>query len=152
MHIHSIHVDTTYISFLISAVLPMITALITKRYAKGWVKTLTLVVLSVIAGIGEQMMSNGGVFRLDAAGFYMIGTLLFAALVHFGVLKPINLTGANGFIARAVPQGLGPDKPVVLLTESMMVRSTPEHRVVAGPPVGRHAAPVVPPPANPPKV
>lgn len=151
----TLHLDVTYVSFLVSVILPMLTALITKRYAKGWVKTVCLIVLSIIAGFAEQIISNGGVFVFDRAGIYMILTFLVAALVHFGILKPINLTGENGIIARSVPGGLGEEKEVVALASSMLVRSTPEHRVIA-PPVatatGRHAAVVPPTHPNPPTV
>jgi hypothetical protein len=104
----TLHIDPTYLEIILSAVLPLIVAVVTKQLAAGWVKTGVLIVLSVATGVVSQLAANDGTFvlghMLADAGL----ALLVAVAAHFGVWKPIGLTGSAGALARIVPGGIGP--------------------------------------------
>lgn len=98
-----------WLTFIIGVVLPAIVALVTKRFADSAVKAGVLVFLSVLGGIAAQVQAAGGEFDLAETAVAVLMTFVTAVAVHFGLLKPINVTGENGVIARAVPGGIGSD-------------------------------------------
>lgn len=103
----TIHADPLYLNFLISAVLPALTALITHQFAAAPWKASVLAVLSLAGGVANQMIQNHGMFVLSQAGLWSVLTFMSAAVLHAGLLKPVGLTGSAGLIARKVPSGLG---------------------------------------------
>ena len=106
----SLHVNLLYVNFVVSTVLPMLTALVTKREASKQLKALTLVVFSVIGGVGNALIQGGGNFSFDQAGIWAIITFAVAAIMHSGLLKPLGITGSAGLIAMKFPAGLGQDR------------------------------------------
>lgn len=101
------------LNLVLAAVLPILTALITARFANSAVKTLVLVFLTVISTALQQVFADGG--DLEWRPFILTTVLQFLMSVgfHFGLLKPTGVTGETGVVAIAVPQGIGgpADKP-----------------------------------------
>ena len=95
------------LNLLLAAVLPMLTALITARFASSAVKSIVLVFLSVIAIALQGVFSDSGI--LHVREFIVATTLQFllATGAHFGLLKPTGITGADGVVASSVPAGIG---------------------------------------------
>lgn len=102
------HFDLSYWNLLITVILPAVVALVTKRFAPGNLKAIVLLVLSVIGGLVNQIIAQGGSFEVGKTLWYVAGTFLVAALTHYGLLQPLGLTGALGTIAKNMPGGLGP--------------------------------------------
>lgn len=95
------------LNLVVAAVLPMIVALVTARFASGAIKTVTLVALTVISTALEGVFSAGGI--LPVREFIISTTLQFLLSVgfHFGLLKPAGITGESGAVALKVPVGIG---------------------------------------------
>lgn len=99
-----------WLTMIVNTALPLVVALVTSRFADGAVKALTLLALSALSGllVGVLAAVNAGL-PVDWSH------VLFAALVgyvvavasHFGLWKPVNLTGANGVIQVKAPAGIG---------------------------------------------
>ena len=108
---HEITLNTVYIGFVISAVLPAITALATHRLASSRYKALVLAVLSVAAGAGQQILAAHGTFIPSQLAAWSATTFLSSVAAHYGLLKPTGLTGSQGILARSLPGGLGAPDP-----------------------------------------
>ncbi len=95
------------LNLLLAAVLPMLTALITARFANSAVKTLVLVFLTVIAVALQGVFQDDGL--LEVRPFIIQTSLQFLLAVgaHFGLLKPLSVPGAGGVVATSVPAGVG---------------------------------------------
>jgi hypothetical protein len=95
------------VNLLLAAVLPMVTALVTARFANSSVKALTLAVLTIITTALQQVFNDDGEFFWRA--FLITAAVQFTVSVglHFGLLKPTGVTGGTGAIAGAVPAGIG---------------------------------------------
>lgn len=100
-------IDEYWLTFLVSTILPMAVALVTQRLASGTVKSLTLVVLSLLTGWLTSLYATDGTFELKAAvvGFFV--SFVTAVGSHFGLLAPAGITGKNGAIAVSAPAGIG---------------------------------------------
>jgi hypothetical protein len=104
-----VHIDPTMLEVLLSTILPLIVALVTNRFASGIVKTGTLIVLSVATGVLSQLAANDGTFVVGHALADTGLALLIAIGAHFGVWKPVGISGSAGVIARVFPAGIGSD-------------------------------------------
>ena len=95
------------LNLLLAAVLPVLTALVTARFASSALKTLVLIVLTVISTALQGVFADSG--QLPVREFVIATTLQFLLSVgfHFGLLKPTGITGEAGAVALAVPVGLG---------------------------------------------
>jgi hypothetical protein len=102
-----VSVDTSYLDIALSVVLPMIVALITKQFAETWVKAIALLVLSALTATVTDMLSHGGTFVLGPTIGEFILTFVIATGLHYGLLKPIGVTGSSGAIAKVFPGGIG---------------------------------------------
>lgn len=103
---HAITLDPRVL-FLVASALPAVTAVVTKRFAGGHVKALTLLALSILTGIVAGWQANGATFVPGDVAWTALATFLTSALLHFGVLKPVGVTGSDGLIARKLPGGIG---------------------------------------------
>lgn len=93
-------IDDYWLTMLLSVFLPMVVALITKQVASGAVKSVILLALSVLTSALTTVQANGGSFDLQN---FIVGTVMsfvIAVGVHFGLLKPSKVTGAEGAIQR----------------------------------------------------
>ena len=95
------------LNMVLAVVLPMLTALVTARFASSQVKTVVLVALTVISTALQRVFDDGG--SVNWKQFLMTTGLQFLMSVgfHFGLLKPTGVTGAGGVVASSVPQGVG---------------------------------------------
>lgn len=99
--------DAYWLTFVISVVLPMLVALIAKQNANETFKAVLLLLLAAINGTLTSIAADGGTFDWKAALIATIVSFVTAVGVHFGLLRPAGVTGADGAIQRAVPRGLG---------------------------------------------
>lgn len=109
-------IDQYYLTILISVVLPMITALVTKQFASGNVKSIVLLALAAINGTLTSIAANGGTFVVKDAVIGTVLSFVIAVGTHYGLLKENNITGSDGALAKVIPLvGLGknvtPDEP-----------------------------------------
>lgn len=102
-----IHVNLLYLNFLVSAVLPVLTALVTHQLATDRYKTAVLMGLSVVGGIANMLIQRHGSFNFSQAGIWSVLTFVIAYVMHSGLLKPFGITGSQGVIQARYPQGLG---------------------------------------------
>lgn len=98
--------DQYWLALVISVFLPMVVALVTRQTAEGWKKAVLLLFLAAITGTLTQIQSAGGVFEWKDALVKTIVSFVVAVGVHFGLLKPSNLTGSEGKIQTALPRGI----------------------------------------------
>jgi hypothetical protein len=103
-------IDEYWLNLLISMILPIVVALVTKRFANGQVKAVVLLALSVITGWLTSLQATGGTFELKSAITSTVVSFVAAVAVHFGLLAPAGVTGADGVIARSVPGGIGGER------------------------------------------
>lgn len=99
-----------WLSVAVSVVLPLLVALITARVADSAVKALVLLVLATLSGVGTAVLdaqATGQAIDLGQLLFDALVSFLLAVGWHFGLLKPVNLTGANGVVQTKVPAGVG---------------------------------------------
>jgi hypothetical protein len=75
---------------------------------RWWPKALLLLFLSVLGGLLNQIIAQGGSFVLADTLWYIVGTYSLAVLAHYGLLSPLQVTGAQGTIAKNLPDGIGP--------------------------------------------
>lgn len=104
--------DTYWLNLFLAVVLPMVTALVTKRVAPSWVKSVVLILLTVVASTVQTWVQAGGEFEVQATILNFVITFVTAVATHFGFLKPAQVTGTDGAIAKAIPAGIGPSTPV----------------------------------------
>lgn len=99
-----------WLTFVINVGLPIVVAAVTSRFADGAVKALVLLGLSALSGllVGVLAAVNAGqavdwshVLFTAAVGYVM------AVASHFGLWKPVALTGSNGVIQMKAPAGIG---------------------------------------------
>lgn len=107
---HEVTVNTVYIGFVVSFVLPQLTALVTHRLAHPGLKAAVLLVLSVAAGAGQQILAAHGKFVPSQLALWAGTTFLGAVVAHFGLTKPAGLSGSGGILARSLPGGMGAPK------------------------------------------
>jgi hypothetical protein len=101
------------LNLVLAAVLPILTALVTARFAASSIKTLVLVALTVISTALQSVLADGGTFEVRPFVMTTVLQFLMSVGFHFGLLKPVNITGAQGAVAQAVPAGVGgPSKQV----------------------------------------
>lgn len=102
------------LALLLSAILPALVALATKRLASPGLKALALLFLAAVTGFVAELadaVSAGSSFDWRAALFIWLSSFMVAVLSHYGLLKPTGVTGSSGVIARKVPGGIGHVEP-----------------------------------------
>lgn len=102
-------IDEYWLNMVISTFLPIIVALVTKRFATGNVKALVLLLLSAVTGTLTSIQASGGTFDLESAITGTVISFITAVGIHFGLLGPTGVTGRDGTIQASVPGGIGSD-------------------------------------------
>jgi hypothetical protein len=103
-------IGLNWLNIVMALILPMLVALVTNNMASSSVKAITLALLAAISGLVVELINAGGVldgFDWDTAGSNMLWTFLLAVGLHFGLLKPVGITGRDGAIGSSVPAGVG---------------------------------------------
>lgn len=122
-----VQLDVTVLSRLAGFVIPIITAVVTKKLASSQFKALTTLVFAVVlSGVTTALAADGQVVLgtwLDS----MFWTFVTAAAAYYGLWKP---TGATGAIASFWPTGIGTPKievtPAVVVENGKMPAKTVE--------------------------
>lgn len=96
-----IQVDVAALTFVVSTLIPVLTALVTKAHASPGVKAVVTALLAgVAAGVALAIRQEGSV---DLGQFVVTAALAWftAITTHFGLLKPVGVTGADGAVAQS---------------------------------------------------
>lgn len=93
--------------FLVGTVIPMLTAVVAKRYTSSKFKDAVTIALSVVSGVLTPYVLTGGSFDFWTTVVAALFTYTTAVGVHYRILKPKGVTGTDGVIAQALPGGVG---------------------------------------------
>ena len=99
--------NALWLNLAINAVLPMIVALVTARVAHPGLKAIALLLLSTVSGVLVSVLDSGGAFDLRQVGLAILSGFVVAVATHFGLLKPMSITGSGGAIQSSVSGGVG---------------------------------------------
>ena len=102
------------LTLLVSVVLPILVALATQRLASSGLKSIVLAALAAIVGILSELLDalvHGTTYDVGAAIVAWLTSFIVAVAVHYGLLKPVGVTGSGGLVAAAVPAGIGTPSP-----------------------------------------
>ncbi len=97
-------IDELWLTFLAATVLPMLAALIVRRWPTSAAGAVALTGLSVLSGWLTSLQLTGGTFELKPALVSIVMTFVTAVGTHFGLLKPLGVTGTEGRIVGRPPQ------------------------------------------------
>lgn len=101
-------IDDFWLTFVIATILPAVVAFVTKRYAASQWGAVVLLFLSVVSGwLTSLYATPDHSFDLKTAVIAIVTTFITAVATHYGLLKPLMITGSAGVIQRAVPAGIG---------------------------------------------
>lgn len=92
-----------FVSLLLTVLLPLVVAFLSKPSTPGWVKGVGLLVLAAVKTVAEQFIAVG---HLNAATFYVVVlNFALAVLVYFGLLKdsPLHASFATSGNVDSVP-------------------------------------------------
>jgi hypothetical protein len=96
----TVTVDQYWLTMIIAIFLPMLVGLVTKQVASENVKAVLLLLLSAVAGTVVSWQNNNGTFDVKDAIVTTVLTFVIAVGSHFGLLKPLSITGSQGAIQR----------------------------------------------------
>lgn len=99
--------DGFWLVFIVGTALPALVALVTRQVASSSVKAITLALLSAIGGALIAIQENSGAFELNSTLQTIFVTFFTGVVMHYGLLKPIGITGSHGVVAEKAPGGLG---------------------------------------------
>ncbi len=103
-------IDLNWLTLLSGTLLPMLVGLVTAQVANSGVKAVILAALSAVAGLTVELISVGGdvaVYDWNSGLANAVTTFLVAVGLHYGLLKPLQVTGRDGVIQRNVTAGIG---------------------------------------------
>lgn len=92
----------------IAPLLPIVVALVTKASAPEALKAGVLAFLALVTALVAPAVQNGASITLDGAflGRFVVA-LVIAIAAHYGLGKPLGITGSQGVVAQKVPGGIG---------------------------------------------
>lgn len=92
---------------LISSAIPMLVAVITHEKAPAALKAVALLAMSAIAGFVTAWQADPH-YDWQRGALAALGAFGIAVLTHFGLLKPVGVTGSTGVIQKSlISAGLG---------------------------------------------
>jgi hypothetical protein len=114
MPVIDLQFDITWLTLLATVILPMIVALVTNRVAHPGLKAGILALLALLTSFINEMLANDGQATFDVSSWLATSLAVFLGAVglHYGLLKPTNVTGSTGAIATSAPGGVGSPKIV----------------------------------------
>lgn len=98
------------LTLVVSIVLPVLVALVTRYNAHPRVKAVVLALLAAVVGFLSELLSAvhaGHPYDAGAGALTWLGSFIVAVAVHFGLWKPAGVTGSGGGVANALPSGVG---------------------------------------------
>lgn len=90
------------LTLVVGTLLPILVALVTRRMASSGLKATALALLAAITGFLSELLQSlesNTAFDLQAAIVNWFGAFVIAVAVHYGLWKPIGLTGTDGAVA-----------------------------------------------------
>jgi sterol desaturase/sphingolipid hydroxylase (fatty acid hydroxylase superfamily) len=106
--VSNLTINDYWLTLLVSTILPIIVALVTKQQAKPAVKAFVLLLHSAISGWLTSLYATGGTFDPKSALLAIILGFVTATATHFGLLRPTKITGTDGAVAsKTVHVGIG---------------------------------------------
>lgn len=106
-----IKIALPWLSLLVSVVLPAVVALVTKRYADSGLKAIVLAALAAVTGLCTEWiaaLNTGTAFDWNSVLNFWVTSFLVAVAAHYGLLKPVGLSGTNGLVSlRTARAGIG---------------------------------------------
>lgn len=114
MPVFDLQLDVTWLSLLATVLLPMLTAVVTARLAHPGLKAGVLALLALVTTFVNELLSTGGAGSFDTGSWLATaaGVFLGAVGLHYGLLKPIQLTGSQGVIAAKLEGGVGGSREI----------------------------------------
>lgn len=99
-----------WLNIAINFFLPTVVALVTARFASGGLKAVVLLALSAVSGFLVSWLdayNTAVAFNFSQAGVTVLVGFAVAVLTHFGLFKPLAVTGRDGAIQTTLPRGIG---------------------------------------------
>lgn len=114
MPIYDLNLDVTWLTLLATVLLPMIVALVTSRLAHPGLKAGALALLALVTTFVNELLANDGQATFDTGSWLAtaLGVFLGAVGLHYGLLKPTQITGSQGVIAAKLESGVGGDRSI----------------------------------------
>lgn len=106
----NITVPLDLLNLVLATLLPILTALVTARFANSAWKSITLLALTVLSTALQEVFNQGGTFDVSQFLYTTVFQFLMSVGLHFGLLKPAKVTGDEGLVSRSVPVGVGGPK------------------------------------------
>jgi hypothetical protein len=101
-----VSLDLSVAQVILAVVLPAVVALVTKTVTHSGTKALVLLALSIVSGVLTDVLAQGGDWDLQTALGSAVGQFALAVVAHYGLLKPLNVTGSHSTLAAVgSPQG-----------------------------------------------
>lgn len=103
-----IEVDVAALTFVVATLIPVLTALVTKAHASPGVKAVVTALLSAVAGAASVAIAGEGAIDVGHVAISIGVAWITAVSTHFGLLKPVGVTGAEGAVAQSTRRiGIG---------------------------------------------
>lgn len=104
-----LNLDAASASRLIGLVVPLLVALLTRRWASDRLKSVLNVLSSAVLGSAVYLMAADGGYDLEGFFNSFLNTLVVSIVSYYGFYKP---TGVAGSVAEKTEGfGLGSDRP-----------------------------------------
>lgn len=95
--------DVALWGLVVGVVLPLLVGIVTRATTPPGVKAVLLAALAAVTVVIQEALQDGS-FETKAAILKFAGLFLTAVGLHFGLLKPTNVTGAGGAVSQIGPK------------------------------------------------
>lgn len=98
---NAITIDVALWGLVIGTVLPIVVGLVTKSNTPGATKAVILLALAAVISVGQEVVAAGE-FELKPTLLKLALLFLTSVGLHFGLLKPANVTGSGDTLVNSV--------------------------------------------------
>lgn len=102
-----VDLDLYWLNLVAAVALPMLVALVTKRLASSGWKAMILLFLTAVSATLTDVIAHNGHFELVRTLGTMVLSFVISVAAHYGLLEPLQITGKDGLIQKALPGGVG---------------------------------------------
>lgn len=99
-------IDLAFLSFVLGSVIPIAVAFLAKLKASSALKATLNALLALVAGLASAAQVTDGVISKTGA-IAVFYAWVASQAAHYGLLKPIKLTGSEGVIQQKLRGGIG---------------------------------------------
>ena len=99
-------ITSLLLTALVSLFIPWLVATVAHATAPAGVKAVLSLVLNAANGIVMGFLSDPH-FDWQHGVLYIAEGFVIATATHFGLWRPVDITGSTGAIARSIPGGIG---------------------------------------------